>query len=634
MQLRVINGYAGYQGETVLENLNFEICNKDKVALVGRNGCGKSTLLKLISGEIELMTHCSFSQMAVSKSKGMTIGVLKQVAFENENNTLLQEILEIYQPVIEMQRRLEFLQAQLEQNPTDELIHSFTSLSEKFEQSDGYFYQKEYLTALKQFSFEESDLQKKICEFSGGQLTRLALLKQLLSKPDLLLLDEPTNHLDVKAIEWLESFLKNYKKAFVLVSHDRQFLDNVINVVYEIEHKHIKKYVGNYTDFTIAKQNEYLRDKKAFERQEQEIARLSKTVERFRYKANKAKMAQSKLKQIERMSVLTDPQKADTRVFKANLTPKEESGNDVLTIKNLVIGYDKPLQNVSLEIKKGDKIAIVGANGVGKSTLLKTLQYQIPKISGSFAFGANVNVGYFDQQVASRPSSNTLFSSFADEFPRLTDEEVRNRLGRFLFSNDDVFKSSDQLSGGERVRLALAILFEKKPNFLILDEPTNHMDVLSKEAFEQMLDDFDATILFVSHDRYFVKKIATGVLEMEQGQAVYYPFDYETFLLEREKFVHTETKEQVEQKKEQAPLQGKQIYLNNKERQKNVRKIASIDKMLEKLENELDSLNKEYYSQENMSDYVKLNEIQATISQKEEEMLLLMEEKSNLQIKI
>lgn len=629
MQLKISNGYVGYMGDTVLEKIDFEINDRDKIALVGRNGCGKTTLLKLMSGELELMTECSPEPMFVSKSRGMTIGVLRQLAFEDDSKTLEEEMESLYLPIIAMQKKIESLQKQLEFNPTEEAIRQFSKLNDDFLAADGYFYKKEYQTALKKFGFSLDDYGKRISQFSGGQRTRLALLKQLLAKPDLLLLDEPTNHLDIEAIEWIENYLSGYKKAVVLVSHDRLFLDNVINTVYEIERKTITKYIGNYTSYTLQKQERYQQDKKAFERQQREIADLSATVERFRYKANKAKMAQSKIKQIERMDVLTDPQKADTRVFKGSFTPAEESGNDVLFCQDLCIGYDRPLQTVTLEIKKGDKLGIIGGNGIGKSTFVKTLVHALGRISGNMRFGTNVRIGYFDQQIASQPTGDTLFDSFSSEYPRLDNVEVRNRLGRFLFTGDEVFKKISELSGGERVRLALCKLFEKRPNLLILDEPTNHMDILSKEALEKMLESYTGTLIFVSHDRYFVKRLATKILAFEPNSALFYPYSYDKYI--QEKF--TRTTETVAEETVKQPQSGKQSYLEGKERQRIIRRLQAVDEQLAAVEYELTELHKQYNADEISSDYVALNNIAEQISAKEEKMLSLMEEKASLQNK-
>lgn len=634
MQLKIINGYAGYLGETVLENVNFEINGNDKVAVVGRNGSGKSTLLKLISGELELMTECSTQPMYVVRSNGLSIGVLKQLAFEDDNLTLLQEILKVYKPVIDLQAQIDTLQKELENSPTDDNVKRFAKLNDRFKDMDGYFYKKEYQTALKKFGFTDADYDKKLSEFSGGQRTRIAFIIQLLTKPDLLLLDEPTNHLDMEAVEWLEGYLKAYKKAMVLVSHDREFLDNVANVVCEVEHKKLTRYVGNYTRYTELKQARFAQEKKAYAEQQAEIERLDALVERFRYKATKAKMVQSKIKQIERIDVLEDPEKADTRTFRGTFEPRSESGNDVLFCKDLVIGYDAPLATVNLDIKKGDKLGIIGANGIGKSTFMRTVVGLTPKISGLCKQGIGVDVGYFDQQIASKPTGDTLLDSFWADYPSLTSGEVRSELAKFLFCGDDVFKKVCELSGGERVRLALCKLFKTRPNLLILDEPTNHMDILSKEALEGMLSDYSGTLIFVSHDRYFVKKIADKLLVFEDGKATYYPYPYADYLIEKERAKQDKPRTLNDAISAAAPVNmsaAKLSYEQGKERQRAERRILTLDGKISNLEAKVNELTAAYNSDENMSDYLKLEKLQAEINGVEDEILSLLEEREKLQ---
>ena len=530
MNYRIINGAVSYGADTILEEIDFEIKDKDKIAIVGRNGSGKTTLLKAIVNNEMLEEGTAEEKFAVYKQGNPTIGYQKQIDFKDESKTLLDEILEVYKPIIDLEKRIAILEEELKQNTSEQLIKEYSNARERYELLDGYTYRKEYQTIIRKFGFSKEDENKKISEFSGGQKTRVAFIKLLISKPDILLLDEPTNHLDIETIEWLEGYLKNYPKAVVIVSHDRMFLNKIVNKVYEIEYGAVKGYTGNYESFEIQKRMNYEKQLKDFEFQQKEIKRLTAIADRFRYKPTKAKMALSKLKQIERMVKVEEPNRYDLRTFHTNFVLKKESGKNVLSVKNLEIGYDKPLAKISFDILKGQKLGIIGANGIGKSTLLKTLMGAVPKISGEFEYGYNVEKQYFDQELAFVNNHRTIFDEFSTAFPSLNDREVRSALAAFLFTGEDVFKEIEVLSGGEKVRLKLCELFKRGPNLLILDEPTNHMDIIGKESLENILKEYKGTLIFVSHDRYFVNKIADSLLIFDKDKASYFDGTYAEYM--------------------------------------------------------------------------------------------------------
>ena len=646
MLYKISSGRVDLSGNTILSDIDFEIRNKnEKIAVVGRNGCGKTTLLKLIAGDVEL-THYDGDSSSISKTGNPEIGYQKQISFENENITLDQEIRKVFRKILEMKARLDELVLLLSKDDSDHeaLSHEYTELEEKFKDEGGYFYEKEYDTMLRKFGFTDSDKAKLLSEFSGGQRTKLAFIKLLLSKPDILLLDEPTNHLDITTIQWLEGYIRDYKKAVVVVSHDRMFLDNIVDTVYEIERGRIKRYPGNYTYFVNRKKEDYDLQMKAYKAQQKEIDRLSAVAERFMAKATKTSMAQSKLKQIEHMDIIEAPDKYDNQSFKASFEPARETGKDVLFVNNLSIGYDKILSTVSFDLKKGQRLAVIGGNGVGKSTLLKTLVDIIPSLGGEYKYGVNVDIGYFDQQMAEYSSDKKVIDDFWDEYPTLTETEVRNCLGAFLFTGDDVFKSVKMLSGGERVRLALSKIFKSKPNVLILDEPTNHMDIVGKETLESMLIDFEGTVIFVSHDRYFVKKVSDVILDMREDGASLYNLGYEDYLEKVERKYGNDNvgngKNLVTQttgfdtqvnSSETIETSAQISYREGKEQAKLLKKQAKIEETIQKIEEEIENLKLKLADPGLSSDYMKLNEIQSQIDEKDEELLNLMEEWENLQ---
>lgn len=529
MLYQISNGAVAFGDDVILHSIDFEIRNTEKIAIVGRNGCGKTTLLKLISGEVEMEKLDSDESAFIAKAGNPEIGYLKQIAFDDPDVTLEQEVRKCFVKMDERKAELARAAAELEHDYSDEKVARYTAMEEAFKDDGGYYYEKEYEVMIRKFGFSDDERKKPIRDFSGGQQTKIAFIKLLLSKPDILLLDEPTNHLDVTTIEWLEGYLKSYPKAVVVVSHDRMFLDNVVDVVYEIEYGTARRYPGNYTNFIARKKENYDKQMKDHIAQQKEIERLQRMVTRFKGKPTKTSMAQSKQKAIDRMVIIEAPDKYDNKTFHANFQPEKETGNDVLYTSELAIGYDHPLSVVSLDLKRGEKLGILGGNGLGKSTFLKTIVGKIPALSGEYRFGTNVQIGYFDQQMAMYTSNKTVLDDFWDEYPNLTETEARNALGAFLFSGEDVFKNVNMLSGGEKVRLALCKILKTRPNVLVLDEPTNHMDIVGKETLESMLKDYTGTLIFVSHDRYFVKKVATQLLVFEDGTTNLYQFGYEQY---------------------------------------------------------------------------------------------------------
>jgi len=629
MQYKIQNGAVAFGADIILKNVNFDIKNTEKIAIVGRNGSGKTTLLKLIAGEVDLYKRDSDEDVFIVKSGNPEIGYLKQMAFEDNTITMEQEVRKAFSKILAMKEDLEEKRCLMESDPSEQNIKMYTTLHDQFVYLGGYYFEKEYEIVLKEFGFTKEDKKKRLDEFSGGQQTKIAFVKMLLSKPDILLLDEPTNHLDMHTIEWLEQYLRDYKRAVVIVSHDRMFLDRIVDVVYEVEYKVPKRYAGNYSAFMEQKKLNYEKQLKDYKEQQAEIARLNELVERFKNKPSKVAMTRSKLKQIEHMDKIEMPDNFDTKSFRANLTPQVITGKDVISVRNLVIGYDKALATVSMEAKKGKKYGIIGGNGIGKSTFLKTLTGKVNALGGEFSFGPKVEIGYFDQQMAQYTSDKQVIDDYWDEFPALTQTEVRNELAAFLFIGDDVFKRIDMLSGGEKVRLALCKIFKRRPNVLILDEPTNHMDIVGKETLEQMLLDYEGTVLFVSHDRYFVKRIADEILALEDGHVEYYAFGYEEYeeknAARNEKYL-----EQMSFTKE-TPVKGEKIekpknYNPGKEESKRRRKLEKLEKDIATVEENLEQLQKELAAPENASDYAKLQQIQEHIEQEEEKLLSFMEE--------
>ena len=609
MNYRIVNGSVSYGADIILEEINFEIKNKEKIAIVGRNGSGKSTLLKAIVNNELLSEGIGIEKFNIYKEGKPTIGYLKQTDFEDDSITMLDEILKVYKEITTIENKMESLVVKMQNNPSEELAKEYSKLQDRYELLDGYTYKKEYETAISKFGFTMEDKQKKISEFSGGQRTKIAFIKLLLSKPDILLLDEPTNHLDIVAIEWLEDYLKNYPKAVVIVSHDRMFLNKIVNKIYEIEYGTMTKYSGDYEFFEKQKRINYEKQLKDFEFQQKEIKRLNDIADRFRYKPTKAKMALSKLKQIERMVKVEEPNRYDLKTFKTNFNINKETGNFILKADNLGIGYNKnKIADVNFELYKGQKLGIVGGNGTGKSTLLKTIMGIQESINGKIDFGHNIEIGYFDQRMAELNSNKTIYDDFSETFPELTVTEVRNSLGAFMFSGDDVFNEINMLSGGEKVRLSLCKIMKKGPNVLILDEPTNHMDIVGRETLENMLKEYKGTIIFVSHDRFFVKKIADSILAFENGNTYFYKYGYDEYIEKSAKILQEQPKEKVEIKK------VKKLYNSPlKEKTKLEKALQKIEKEINEKETRISELQKELLKEEIYTDYIKVMEINSEI---------------------
>ena len=647
MLYQIANGCVRFGADTILEHINFEIRNTEKIAVVGRNGCGKTTLLRLIAGEVELSKRDSDEDIFIAKAGKPTIGYLKQVAFEDENITVEEEIRKVFAPVLSLQGKMEQALLEVEREASEENVKRYSALQERFEAMGGYHYDREFDGLFYSFGFRDEDRGRRMAEFSGGQRSKIAFIKLLLSKPDIMLLDEPTNHLDMAAVEWLEQYLKNYNRAVVVVSHDRMFLDNVADVVYEIEYGTAKRYPGNYSHFVETKQADYEKQLKDYTLQQQEIKRLETLVERFKNKPTKVAMTRSKKKAIEHMDKIENPMAADGRTFQKSLKPALESGKEVLSVRNLEVGYDVPLARISFELKRGEKIAVVGDNGTGKSTFLKTLVGRLPALGGEFGFGVNVQTGYFDQESAQYASAKDVLTDFWEEFPDLTQTEARSALGAFLFTQDDVFRQVKLLSGGEKARLALCKIFQRRPNLLILDEPTNHMDIVGKETLENLLKAYEGTVLFVSHDRYFVRRVADKLLELRAEGTAFYPFGYEQYAEERAK--RREDSGDQEAAFRILPVRGgesgdraavpggststvsegrggKNYFNPGKEQAKRERRLAKLEEKIAACERWIAGLKEQWASPELAADYVRLNELQQEIDAAEEELEGLMEE--------
>ncbi len=639
MLLQISNGAVAFGDDVVLHDINFEIRNTEKIAVVGRNGCGKTTLLKLINGEYELEKEDGEDSF-IAMTGQPEIGYLKQIAFDDPMVSLEDEIKKVFAPMRARKAEVERMAQALEHDHSPEMVERYTALEEKFREDGGYYFEKEEDILIRKFGFSDEERKKPLAEFSGGQQTKIAFVKLLLSKPDILLLDEPTNHLDVTTIEWLEAYLKNYPKAVVVVSHDRMFLDNVVDVVYEIEYGTAKRYPGNYTDFMKRKEENFAKQMKDYKAQQKEIERLQQMVDKMKGHPTKVSMARSKQKAIERMDLIEAPNRFDNRTFHANFQPEKETGNDVLSVQDLAIGYDNVLSTVRFELKKGEKLGIIGGNGLGKSTFMKTIVGQIPPLGGGYQYGTNVEIGYFDQQMAMYRSDKTVLQDYWDEFPTMTETQVRSALGAFLLRGDDVYKNVNALSGGEKVRLALCKILKRKPNVLILDEPTNHMDLIGKETLEKMLRDYTGTLIFVSHDRYFIKRVANRLLEFEGGSTHMYEFGYEEYLEKQaaknqeeasaktflggaisQKGLADAAKEPQKEKNTQA----RDSYALGKERSRLEKKLQKAEADLAEKEAELEELKKELLNPAYQSSYSKLTEIQNAIDEKEAQILEAME---------
>lgn len=543
MRIRISHANVQFGGDVILQDINFEVRDNEKIAIVGRNGCGKTTLLKLIAHDIGMSNIDSDEECGYETAGKQEIGFLRQINFTDTGITVEDEIKKVFEPIFECERRMRELEENMKSSDDASILREYAAIQSKMEALHGYTWKQDMETIFQRFGFKLSDLKRPIGSFSGGQQTKVAFIKLLLTRPDIMLLDEPTNHLDMPTIEWLEGYLKTYDRAVVIVSHDRMFLDKVADVTYEIEYHHIKRYAGNYTAFMKRKEEDLIKQEKDYEEQQKEIKRLTEWIEKWKNTPTKVAATHSKRMAIEHMVKIEKPRRFDTKAFHARYIPRIESYTNVINAKNLEIGYDKVLSTVTFLLQKKERLAVIGENGKGKSTLLKTLVGEIPALGGEFKFGQNVEWGYFDQHKAVMERfdpEQTVLDNFWEAYPDYLREEVRSALGGFLFSGEEVEKKMGQLSGGEKVRLALCKMLQTRPNLLILDEPTNHMDIVGKDALEKMLNEYEGTVLFVSHDRYFISRVATGILEFSSEESVkgnvkQYKMSYELYLEEKER---------------------------------------------------------------------------------------------------
>ncbi len=605
---KITNGALSIGAKSILEEINLFIKDNSKIAIVGRNGAGKSSLLKAILDPSLLDAGISDKPFMVYKKPNLQIGYLSQDTSLDKKHTLKEELLSVYKLIIELEARIKKLEIKLEEGASTDQITLYLELKDQFKIMGGYEYQKEYQTAIKKLGF--TGLEEQLIEnFSGGERTKIAFLKLLLSKPELLILDEPTNHLDIDAILWLESYLKNYPYAYLIVSHDRYFINQVCNEIILIEYGKTETYHGNYEYYEKERKERYNRLLKDYEYQQKEIKRLEDIANRFRYKPSKASMAMSKLKQIERMTKIDNPKKANTNTFHLKNIDLKESGKIVLTTKNLRIGYQTPISIPDITIERKDRIGVIGPNGCGKSTLLKTIMNYIPKLNGDIEMGIHVSIGYFDQQLNTLNQDFTVYQEIEDSYPKWNDYEIRSALAVFQFFNDDIDKKINCLSGGEKVRLELCKIIYKFPNFLILDEPTNHLDILAKESLEELLENYTGTILVVSHDRFFLKKIAKSLLVFDDS-VTYYNCTYQEYLGQKQE--EKEIPKVIEKKKK-------------KEIKTNLYETHKIEKEIGKIENKIKELEEEIYKPEVYNNYKKLQEISDTKASLESELDRLLE---------
>lgn len=613
MKLQVSNLYKSYGAHDILQGASLQVKGNEKIGLVGRNGCGKTTLLNIIAKNED------FDRGEMIIPNATKIGSISQTLFDDKTMTVLEALEEVFIPLKELEKQVNEQAELLALDHSEKALEKYDRLLNRFETMGGYDYEHELRSVFYHFGFEESDLSKRINEFSSGQQTRIALARLLLEKPDVLLLDEPTNHLDLDSIEWLEGYIARYPSAVIIVSHDRMFLDHVCVEIIEIEFGRTTRYPGNYTHYVQAKEDWLEKNHEAYIRQQEEIKRLEDVIEKFRYKGTKAAFAQSKIKYLDRMERIEDV-KTDTSKLKASFSSARKGGNQVLEVDHLCFGYDHPLSCVSFEMHRQNRIGIVGPNGIGKSTLLKTLTGQLQPLSGSFHFGHQIDIGYFDQETAAMRSNKTVLDTLWDDNPDSTQTQIRSTLAAFLFTQDEVFKEVNDLSGGEKVCLSLARLMMAHDNLLILDEPTNHLDIPAKEALEKALKDYDGTLLFVSHDRMFLSKMADQVLEIGDDSQLF-DFTYDQYA-ERKKAgtlssaaVVAKTSQKLKSaapEKTAAQLRQEKNALTNR--------VAKLEELLEKAQEELEALRELRYEPEYYQDYRKMEELDATIDEKHNEI--------------
>ena len=617
-----------FAGEVLFDNINLQVDERDRIALVGKNGAGKSTLLKILVGEEEPTSG------EINKKKDISLSYLAQDSRFESENTIYDEMLHVFDDLRSTEKQLRQMELEMGEKTgadLENLMSNYDLLSENFRQAGGFTYEADIRSILNGFKFDESMWQMKIAELSGGQNTRLALAKMLLEKPNLLVLDEPTNHLDIDTIAWLENYLINYSGALIIVSHDRYFLDKVATITLDLTKHSLDRYVGNYSSFVEQKEQKLLTEAKNYEKQQKEIAALEDFVNRNLVRASTTKRAQSRRKQLEKMERLDKPEAGKKS---ANMTFHSDkvSGNVVLTVENAAIGYDGEIlsEPINLDLRKMNAVAVVGPNGIGKTTFIKSIVDQIPFIKGEKRFGSNVEVGYYDQTQSKLTPSNSVLDELWNDFKLTPEVEIRNRLGAFLFSGDDVKKSVGMLSGGEKARLLLAKLSMENNNFLILDEPTNHLDIDSKEVLENALIDFDGTLLFVSHDRYFINRVATHVLELSENGSTLYLGDYD-YYVEKKAELAANQKEMaaVSREDEASPAND---YQAQKESQKEIRKlmrqIENLEREIEELETQAKAISEQMLTSNDADELMQLQAELDKISQRQEEAILEWEELS------
>lgn len=629
MLIQLNNVTKNFVVNEVFSNVKMEINDKDRIAIVGRNGAGKSTLLKIISGEID------FDNGERTVSKDTTIGYLSQEFIVREDLSIYEEMITCFNEIIELEKELEKISYEL----TSENIESNPGLLDKYDRLQNqvlthkdYHYKSKIDSVLYGLDFDKEVFDKKISTFSGGEKTRLSMAKLLLSEPDLLILDEPTNHLDMENVAWLENYLSSYNGAIVIVSHDRYFIDKVVSVVYNLEFGKLKKYVGNYSNFLRQYEEDYEKNLKEYVSQQKDIKRLEEFVQKNIARASTSKMAKSRQKVLDKMEIIDNPRK-DDKAANIEFRIKEQSGRDVLIVNDLQVGYEEQVgQKYNFSVYKGDRIAIVGKNGIGKSTLIKTIAKKQKELGGNIQYGSKVSLGYYDQKQAEFESSKTILNELWDEYPLMKEAEVRTVLGRFLFRGDDVLKIVRDLSGGEKARLQLAKLMLEKNNLLILDEPTNHLDITSKQVLEEALENYEGTILFVSHDRYFINKIANKVFDItEEGYNIYLGnYDYYLEKREQEKIA----KRLKEEKIAEAVVKEVNDYVLSKEEKRRIRKLErtrdELIVQIDELESKIKIVNEELMKEEVYTDAVKTQEWNGKLKKLTSEL----EEKNNSWLEI
>lgn len=624
MQLQNVSKH--FSGTDIIHGINLDIKSGKTTGIVGNNGAGKTTLMRMMAGTL------SYDGI-ISSPKGITIGYLSQQMALNGDATVRDEMESAFSEVLKTKERMDEITSWLSEHEYthknyDDKLKQFEALQQYFETHHGYTIDTEINTVITGLNFELKDLDRNTNEFSGGQKTRLALGKMLLERPDVLLLDEPTNHLDLETVEWLETYLKRYTGAIVIISHDRFFLDQIVDNIYEIEYGKGTLYEGNYSRYIKEKEEIYKQQMKLYESQQKEIKRLENFVEKNIARASTSGMAKSRRKMLEQMDVLDRPD-IDKRQANFHFNIQKESGNDVLRVKDLAIGYDKTVLNRHLNffIEKQDRIAILGPNGIGKSTLIKTIAKIIPKLAGEILYGTNVSIGYYDQTQAEFTSSNTVLEELWKEYPHMSEKDVRGILGNFLFTQDDVMKHVNDLSGGEKARIQISKLMLEKNNLLILDEPTNHLDIKSKEVLERALLDFPGTLIVVSHDRYFIKKIANRVMEMKQDDIFLVNGDYDYYLHKKDELLAKAEVEEIEVQKETITNQD---YEQQKQRRSEIQKVQRETKALEtfihELEIKIENIELEMTNPEIFNDYTKLEELNKAMNEMSIDLEIKMEE--------